>query len=73
MTTIRFAHDEYCEAFAFMDTRMDKPCNCAVREMNWISKESISLMRAKVPPSQERFDAFVARKMALLAYISATR
>lgn len=73
MATIRFAHDDYCEAFAYFDTRQDVPCDCAVREMNWVSKEAVSLMRATVPPTQQRFDAFVARKMALLEYISATR
>ena len=73
MSRIRFAHDEYCEAFAYFDTRQDVPCDCAVREMRWIGQEARSLMTATDLPDQQRFDAFVARKMALLEYISATR
>lgn len=72
-TQLRFAHDEHCEGFGRFDTRQPVPCDCAVREMRWIGVEARMLMLEPDPPDQLRFDGFVARKLALLEYISGTR
>ena len=66
-------HDEACSG------RPD--CRCAVREMGWIAREARGLSSMPVPAVggpdraywQGRWDAFTARKMALLAFVDATR
>lgn len=53
----------------------------AVAEIAWIAREARLLSGAVVPPEgscerpywQGRWDRFTARKMALLAYVDATR
>ena len=63
-TLTDFVHDPDCEGRA---------CECAVREIGWISHEVAALMIDNVPNDSPRWMECVARKRALLAYVESTR